>query len=75
MLVLIDIETNIMYERLNFLLLAFRLATFEVIEDIKVLSGSKQVKKYVMLWANAHKLTHFISFFEEVCVVALCLSV
>ena len=69
-LALINREANILDKRINLLLLAGGVSSLKVIEDIKVLSRSEQIKENVVLRADTHKLTDFIHLLEEVDIIA-----
>ena len=48
--------------------------TLELIEDIKMLLRGQQVKKHIMLGADAHDLASFIHLREHIEVVERCIA-
>ena len=57
---MIDFETDILDEGINFVLLLRRVTTLEVIEDVEMLARGEQVKQNIVLRANTHELTDFV---------------
>jgi hypothetical protein len=62
------VETNISNQFIDFFVFDYRVGVgpFEVIEQLHMLLGSKQLEQHVMLRTDSHKRSHLISFAKHV---------
>ena len=74
MLLLVDGQSDVFDERVDFLLLAGEVAALEIVEDIQVLSRSQQVEEHIVLRTDTHELSHFVHLFEHIDVIHFCLA-
>ena len=59
-------DTNIVDQVSDLFLLASRVTTLELVEDVEVLLRSEQVEQNVVLWTHSHVVPHFIHLTEQI---------
>ena len=74
LLLLIDGQSYVLYQRIDLLLLAGWITAFKIIKDVQVLSWSQQVEQDVMLRTDTHEFSYLIHSFKKIYVVHFYLT-
>ena len=74
LLLLIDGQSYVLYQRIDLLLLAGWVTAFKIIKDVQVLSWSQQVEQDVMLRTDTHEFSYLTHSFKKIYVVHFYLT-